>query len=306
VRQNRRPRLPIRTARMSNTNSLTRGPQHPEVHGHRGCRGLRPENTLPAFLHAVALGVDVVELDVVISKDQQVVVSHEPWLSAKLGRDSQGQLIDPAHEQEEQQYNLYQLPYATIQRCSVGEWPHPNFPEQQPVLSYRPLLRDVLQQVTAASQGLNNPVGFSIELKSSPAGDDIFHPRPAQFVDLVVAELQAVGAATRTTLLSFDPRVLQVARQFYPHLKLCLLVEDYLPPVADLFAELGFEPEVLGPDFQLLSTTVTQSIRTAYPRLQIAPWTVNTLEELTTVLKWNVEAITTDYPNRLIELFHKV
>jgi glycerophosphoryl diester phosphodiesterase len=144
---------------MSKHHPSHESPRRPEVHGHRGCRGLRPENTLPAFLHAVALGVDVVELDVVISQDNQVVVSHEPWLSARLGRDALGQLIDPA---QEQQFNLYQLPYATIERCSVGEWPHPNFPSQQPTLSHRPLLREVLQQVSAAGQRLGRIVGFSV------------------------------------------------------------------------------------------------------------------------------------------------
>jgi glycerophosphoryl diester phosphodiesterase len=288
---------------MSNNNSLAERPYRPEVHGHRGCRGLRPENTLPAFLHAVSLGVDVVELDVIISQDNQVVVSHEPWLSAKLGRDASGQSIDST---QEQQYNLYQLPYATIQRCTVGEWQHPNFTEQQPVPSYRPLLRDVLQQVTAASQDLGRPVGFSVELKSSLEGDGIFHPRPPQFVDLVMAELRATGAASRTTLLSFDSRILQAARQAHPNVALCLLVEDHLPSVATLFTSLGFEPEVLGPDFQLLSAAVVQNIRTKYPRLRLAPWTVNTIAELTTVLEWRTESITTDYPDRLLALLSNV
>jgi glycerophosphoryl diester phosphodiesterase len=288
---------------MSNNNTFAKRPHRPEVHGHRGCRGLRPENTLAAFLHAIALGVDVIELDVIISQDNQVVVSHEPWLSAKLGRDDLGQLIDP---KQEQQYNLYQLPYATIQRCTVGEWPHPSFPEQQPVLNYRPLLRDVLQQVTAANQHASRPAGFSVELKSSPEGDDTFHPRPAQFVDLVMAELQAAGAASRTTILSFDPRILQAARQSYPGVALCLLVEDYLPPVATLFTSLGFEPEVLGPDFHLLSAALVQDIRSMYSRLRLAPWTVNTVEELTTVLEWKTASITTDYPDRLLALLSEV
>jgi glycerophosphoryl diester phosphodiesterase len=270
---------------------------HPKVHGHRGCRGLRPENTLSAFLHAVVVGVDVVELDVVISQDGQVVVSHEPWLSAKLGRDPMGKLIDPAYEQ---QYNLYQLPYAIIQQCSVGEWPHPDFPEQQLVPSYRPLLREVVQQVTATSQHLGRMVEFSVEIKSSPEGDNIFHPCPAKFVDLVVAELQYAGAIKRTTLLSFDPRILQVARHSYPEVALSFLIEDYLPPVATLFAALGFVPEVLGPDFQLLSASVVQSIRAAYPSLQLVPWTVNTPKDINTVLSWETDAITTDYPDLLI------
>ena len=292
----------MRTGRMSINISIASQPHRPEIHGHRGCRGLRPENTLSAFLHAAALGVDVVELDVVISQDQQVVVSHEPWLSAKLGRDALGQLIDPA---QEQRYNLYQLPYATIQGCALGEWPHPDFPAQQPVLSYRPLLRDVVQKVTAASQHLGRSIGFSVELKSSPEGDTIFHPKPAQFVDLVVAELQATDVVGRTTLLSFDPRILQVARQCYPDFALCLLVEASLPPIAKLFDSLGFEPEALGPDFHLLSTVVVQSMRAAYPRLRLGPWTVNSPEELATVLEWRTDSITTDYPDRLASLLDK-
>lgn len=269
-----------------------------EVHGHRGCRGLRPENTLPAFLHALALGVDVLELDVVISQDHQVVVSHEPWLSAMLGRGPQGQPISAA---EEQRYNLYQMPYAAICRCPVGEWPHSGFPGQQPVPSYRPLLREVLQRVKSACQQLGRPmVGFSVELKSTLAGDAIWHPTPAVFVDLLVAELAAAHVEAHTTLLSFDPRILQATRQAYPKLALCLLVEDYLPPVPELFAELGFVPASLGPDFQLLSAARLQELRSAYPGLRLIPWTVNTPADLRMVQSWQPDGITTDYPDRLL------
>lgn len=284
-------------------NSLLPTFPRPEVHGHRGCRGLRPENTLPAFLHAVALGADVIELDVVISQDHQVVVSHEPWLSAKLGRDASGLRIDPA---QERQHNLYQLPYTAIRRCALGEWAHPDFPEQQPVPSHRPLLREVLQQVTATAQQLGQSVGFSVEIKSSPEGDDIFHPQPAQFVSLVLAELQAAGATSFTTLLSFDPRILQIARQVHPGLAVCLLIEDHLPPVPALFDHLGFVPDVLGPDFQLLSTQTVQAIRLAYPQLRLVPWTVNTPAELALVWSWHTDGITTDYPDRLLALRQQV
>jgi glycerophosphoryl diester phosphodiesterase len=276
----------------------------PEVHGHRGCRGLLPENTLPAFLHALALGVDVLELDVVISRDQQVVVSHEPWLSARLGRGPQGQLLPPA---EERAYNLYHLPYPLIQGCTVGEWHHPDFPEQQLVLSYRPLLREVLQQVEVACQQLGRPpVGFSVEIKSSPASDGIFHPIPAAFLDLVVAELQAADVLSRTTLLSFDSRILQAAHRAYPSLSLCLLIEDKLPAIVNLFAELGFEPETLGPNFQLLSAELVDELRTTYPALRLVPWTVNSLSDLRLVCSWNVDGITTDYPNRLLQILDRM
>jgi glycerophosphoryl diester phosphodiesterase len=287
---------------MSTSSSLP-GPR-PEVHGHRGCRGLLPENTWSAFQRALELGVDALELDVVVSQDGQVVVSHEPWLSAKLGRGPLGERIDPAHERR---YNLYQLPYATIAQCAVGEWPHPDFPAQQPVLSYRPLLRDVLHQAESWCQEHSRPaVRYSLEIKSSPEGDDLFHPAPAEFVRLTLAELRAASVRTRTTLLSFDPRVLQAARQAQPDLALCFLLEDQLPAIPELFAELGFEPTTLGPDFQLLSAATVQAIRAAYPALRIVPWTVNSPADLSLVHSWQVEGITTDYPDRLLALLGAV
>jgi glycerophosphoryl diester phosphodiesterase len=273
--------------------------RRPEVHGHRGCRGLLPENTLPAFLHALELGVDVLELDVVISADQQVVVSHEPWLAARLGRGPAGERIDPRRERE---YNLYQLPYATIRQCAVGEWPHPSFIGQQPHPSYRPLLGEVFRAVEAAGQRLGcPPVGYSIELKSTPAGDGIFHPAPAQFVELVLAEIDANARQARTTLLSFDARILQAARQQAPAQALCLLNETPAS-VPMLFEQLGFVPDVFGPDFRLLSPALIQELSTLYPALRLVPWTVNELPDLHAAIQWGVSGITTDYPDRLLAL----
>ena len=272
--------------------------QLPEIHGHRGCRGLLPENTLPAFQHALALGVDVLELDVVISADRQVVVSHEPWLSARLGTGPAGEVIDPHRERD---YNLYHLPYATIRQCVVGSQPHPGFPEQQPVASYRPLLREVLATAEAACYHLGRPpVGYSIELKSAAASDDIFHPSPAVFVELVLAELRAAFVLARTTLLSFDYRILQAARQVADCPALCLLSEQF-SAVENLFTQLGFVPDTFGPAFQLLSPVVLQSLG-AFPALRLVPWTVNEISDLKKVLGWPVAGITTDYPDRLSAL----
>lgn len=284
---------------MPNNSFPQEAARRPEIHGHRGCRGLLPENTLPAFLHALELGVDVLELDVVISADHQVVISHEPWLAARLGRGPAGERIDPRREQD---YNLYQLPYATIQQCVVGEWPHPDFAGQHPHTSTRPLLREMLRTVEAAGQRLGRPsVGYSIELKSTPAGDEIFHPAPAQFVELVLAEVQAAAVQARTTLLSFDARILQAARRQAPTQALCLLSE--VPTsVTRLFEQLGFVPDVFGPDFQLLSPALIQKLSTLYPALRLVPWTVNEISDLHTAIQWGVAGVTTDYPDRLLTL----
>jgi glycerophosphoryl diester phosphodiesterase len=289
-------------AGMSSIPSFTPPSSHPQVHGHRGYRGLLPENTLPAFLHAIALGVDVVEMDVVISADHQVVVSHEPWLAAHLGRGPSGELIRP---EQEQTYNIYQLPYSTIRRCVVGEWPSPSFPSQQPVSTYRPLLREVLDACESTCHRLQRPpVGYSIEIKSEPGGDEIFHPAPARFTELVLAEIQAAGIASRTTVLSFDPRILRAVRQLAPTQALCLLSEVSFNATT-LFAELGFEPEVFGPDFRLLSSALVGSLASTYPNLELVPWTVNELHDLKQAIAWGVRGITTDYPNRLLHLLQQ-
>ena len=185
-----------------------------EVHGHRGCRGLRPENTLPAFIHALELGVDVLELDVVISADRQVVVSHEPWLNPLICRGPNG---EPIPVEDALEFNLYRMPYQQIQKCDCGR-PHPNFPNQQSTPAFKPLLRDVLAatELWAAQQLGPRLPGYSIEVKSLPDGDDAFHPAPSDFLQLVLAELEFANITSRTTLLCFDPRILRLAHQLRP------------------------------------------------------------------------------------------
>lgn len=272
-----------------------------EVHGHRGCRGLYPENTLPAFLHAIRLGVDVIELDVVLSADGQVVVSHEPWMNSAICFDTQGQRI-PADE--EQKHNLYHLPYATIQRYDCGQLQHPNFPDQRTLPTYKPLLREVITAADTLVQELGrSPTRFSIEIKSSPIGDLFHHPAPTVFVQVVLAELQALDVVSRTTLLSFDKRILQEARRQLPRLALCLLVEDEMPAEQHI-QDLGFIPEVYGPYHELVSMKLL-ALATRHS-MQVVPWTVNEPAIMSRLLELGVSGLTTDYPNRLLAILQRL
>lgn len=267
------------------------------MHGHRGCRGLRPENTLPAFLHATALGVGVLELDVVLSADQQVVVSHEPWMSAAICLDPAGKRIEPAAQH---QHNLYQLPYGAIRRYDCGQLQHPGFPTQQNQPAYKPLLREVVQQVDALTRRLGRGLmHYSVEVKSTPADDDIFHPSPAPYAAQVLAELRALRIIERTTLLCFDTRVLQAMRQLSPDMALCLLVEDALP-LAQHIEQLGFVPAVYGPQHRLVTPELVAAVRALNMRL--VPWTVNAPDDMARMLSLGISAITTDYPDRLLRI----
>lgn len=271
----------------------------PEVHGHRGCRGLRPENTLLAFLHALTLGVDVLELDVVVSADRQVVVSHEPWFNPAICTGPGGnRLVAGAAAR----ISLYQLPYAAIRQYDCGQLQHPDFPEQLPAPALKPLLREVFAAVESAAARLGRPpVGYSVEIKSTPAGDHVFHPAPADFLALVLAELVAAGVLARTTLLCFDARILRLARQQSPALATSLLVED-ARPWTDSVQRLGFVPDTLGPNFRTVTPVAIQQLRNACPGIRLVPWTVNTPADMQRLRALPVDGITTDYPDRLLAL----
>ena len=274
-------------------------PYRPEIHGHRGCRGLLPENTLPAFLHALALGVDVLEMDVVVSADNQVVVSHEPWLNPSICLDPAGQPIAPSSPSR---FNLYQMPYHLIRQCDCGQLRHSAFPTQQTQPAPKPLLSEVLSAVATATRQLGRPpVRFSIELKSLPEGDNIFHPEPAQFLSLVLTELTTAHVITQTTLLSFDVRILQLAHWQQPNLATCLLVEQEQPWFPSLQA-LGFVPTTFGPDFRTVTPAAVIQLRACYPGLRLVPWTANTPAEMQHLIALQVEGITTDYPDVLSAL----
>jgi len=276
---------------------------HPEVHGHRGCRGLRPENTLSGFLYALALGVDVLELDVVISADQQVVVSHEPWFNPRTCSDPTGRLLAPA---DIPRFNLYRMSYAEIRRFDCGQHGHPDFSEQVPNPACKPLLREVLAAVEAATAlCLRRPVGYSIEIKCSPAGDEVFHPAPAALLALVLAEITIAQVLPRTTLLCFDPRILQMAHACCPALATCLLVEGQVSWCLSL-AALGFVPTTFGPDFRTVTPAATRQLRAGFPGLRLVPWTVNTLPDMRRLRALDVDGLTTDYPDRLLQLLQPV
>lgn len=274
-------------------------PRIPELHGHRGCRGLRPENTLPAFLHALALGVDVLEMDVVISADHQVVVSHEPWLNPAICLDPEGRTIENSPSPP---FNLYQMPYRFIRQCDCGQRRHPAFPEQLSEPACKPLLREVLAAAEAAFRPAGHPpIRYAIELKSSPAGDTVFHPVPEYFLSLVLAEINKAQVSARTTLLCFDHRILRLAHQQQPVLATCLLLEANQPWLASI-EELGFVPTTLGPDFTAVTAAAVHQLRRYHPSLRLVPWTVNQQPDMRALIALGVDGITTDYPNRFLAL----
>jgi glycerophosphoryl diester phosphodiesterase len=154
-----------------------------DLQGHRGARGLKPENSIPGFILALDSGVTTIELDLAITKDKQIVVSHEPWMAANICTQPNGALIK---EKDERKFNIYQMTYDQVLQFDCGSKGNPKFPQQEKVKTSKPLLQEVIIAVEDHIKSYSQyEVDYNIEIKSSPEDDDKFHPTPKEFSDLV-------------------------------------------------------------------------------------------------------------------------
>lgn len=262
--------------------------------GHRGSRGLMPENTIPAMLKAIDLGVTTLEMDAVISRDKQVVVSHDPYFNPDITTTPEGSHLT---RKEGSRLLLYSMDYDSIKKYDVGLKPHPGFPRQQKMAVYKPLLSELIRASEAYTKEKGAaPLWYNIETKSDPSGDGTKHPAPEEFVDLLVEVIQREGIAGRTIIQSFDPRTLQVVHRKYPALKTSLLVEATdLRGLNRQLKELGFMPFAYSPNYALVSASL---VRACHGKgIKVVPWTLNTKEQIRKAKAAGVDGIITDYPD---------
>lgn len=262
--------------------------------GHRGCRGLMPENTIPAMMHALSLGVTTLELDVVITKDRKVVLSHEPFFNHDITTRPDGNSVSLT---EERGLNIYKMNYDEVKKFDVGLKPHPRFPQQQKMAAYKPLLSEVFDSVQTQIKKTKQPqVYYNIETKSIPATDDVFHPKPAEFVELLMAVIKEKRLEEYVIIQSFDFRTLQSLHQKYPTIKTAMLIEDYdKRGIEKQIEALGFQPTIYSPHYSLVTETLINYCHER--KLKIIPWTVNSKEEIERLKKMGVDGIITDYPD---------
>ncbi len=264
-----------------------------ELQGHRGARGLEPENSMQAFKKALELGVNTLELDVVISKDHKVLVSHEPWLNFETTLDSKGNKLT---EETALAYNIYKNNYSDIKKYDIGSIGDPKFPEQRIVTAYKPLLAEVITYAEAT----NPEILYNIEIKSTPTDEAKgYQPSVAKFSDLVVEQLKKANLPLkRVVIQSFDPRVLEYLHKTHPEYKLSFLT--YQNNFETNMKMLSFIPEIYSPYYILLTKDEVAKIQNNH--MQVIPWTVNDKEAMINLLNMGVDGIITDYPNIAIPL----
>lgn len=280
-----------------------------DVQGHRGARGLMPENTVPAFLLALDTGVTTLEMDLAITQDKQVIVSHEPWMSAAYCLDPSGKEIK---EKDEKKYNIFKMKYDGVKQWDSGSKGNSKFPEQLKIKTVKPLLCEV---IVAAENHMKNftkyEADYNIEIKTEPATDNKFHPKPEEFSDLVYQQIDQYLPWSRVVIQSFDFRILRYWHKKYPGVRLAALVEN-LKSIDENLKDLGFVPDIYSPDYKLLDKNEVDRLHRKNPSrtfpgkkgvaVRVIPWTVNDEKEMIALKEMGVDGIITDYPNRALKL----
>lgn len=265
-----------------------------EVQGHRGDRGNFPENSIPAFLSAVKKGVDVLELDVVISKDQKVFVSHEPFMSSQYVLDTYG---NPIAKDKEKSYNLYEMTYDSIRKFDSGSKGNAAFPQQRKQKTYKPLLSEVIDSVEDyITRNSLKQVRYNIEIKSEKEEYGKSQPEPEVFIQMVMKIIKEKGIGGKINIQSFDPEVLNLMRKKFRKTKLAYLVGK--GNLAENLLLLNFKPDIYSPNYKLLNKAEVDSVRLL--KMKLIPWTVNEDATINDMIELQVDGIITDYPERVL------
>ena len=290
-----------------------------DIQGHRGARGLLPENTLPAFSRALDARVTTLELDCGVTRDGVVVIAHDAALNPDIARDAGGRWIQsPAPA-------IWRLTYDELQRYDVGRLDPDSayarrFPKQQPVDGTRiPRLADLFGLVRERG---DPAVRFNIETKISPLAPDET-PAPEAFVQALLAEIRNAGVAARVTIQSFDWRTLQIAQKEAPEIPTAYLTAERTSP--DKFSDAspwtagyrlsafhGSLPRMIkaagGAIWSPYAGDLTEErVREAHALgLKVIVWTVNSEADMRRLIGWGVDGIISDYPDVLAAVRQRI
>lgn len=289
-----------------------------DLQGHRGTRGLAPENTLPAFERALRIGVDTLELDIGVTADGAVVVSHDLYLNPVITRDANGQWLAGDKGPLIHSLTLAQLQTYELGRIKPGTPYAQTFSTQQPHDGTRmPTLAALFERVKALGA---DTVRFNIETKINPTrpGDTV---NPELMARALLNTVRAAGMTQRVTIQSFDWRTLQIVQGFEPGIPTVYLTvqtpdnDNTRDPawtagfkLADHGASVPAMVKAAGgavwsPNAGALTQALVKEAQAL--GLKVIPWTVNAPADMERLIGWGVDGLISDYPDRLREVMQK-
>jgi len=271
-----------------------------DTESHRGGRGVMPENTIPAMLYSLSLdGITTLEMDVKVTADGKLVLSHDDYLNPWFTRKPNGEDLG---EEEKENYPIMQMTYDELQQFDVGLKAHHLFPNQHKMEAYIPLLEDVIDSVQRfiEIEG-REQVFYNIETKSSEEGDHKHNPVPEEFVKLLMDIVEKKGITPYVIVQSADVRTLRVLKEKHPHVRSSYLVgarrKDFT--VEEDLEVLGFQPDIYSPNFKYITREDVE--RCQEMGMKVVVWTPNTKTEIEELKAIGVDGIITDYPELLFD-----
>ena len=270
--------------------------EYVDVQAHRGGAGLMPENTIEAMKHALDMGVNTLELDLQVSKDGLVVVSHDPYFHHRYAIRPDGSYV----EKDDPKEYIYTMPYSEVAKYDVGSRESEVWPGKACIKTVKPLANDLIDFVEnyTKENGLS-PVRYNIEIKSKDAaGEGQNWPTYDRFVTECCKFLHSKQLDDRLVVQSFDVRALNYMHEKYPEFILSYLVDANAPDFDTYMSYLKFTPQWLSPHHTITDEALVQKCREK--GIKLVPWTVDKPEDIKRILDLGVEAIISNYPDRVL------
>jgi glycerophosphoryl diester phosphodiesterase len=259
---------------------------------HRGGRGLMPENTIASEENAINYDCTM-EMDLQMSRDGKIVVSHDAYFNSAFCLTPQGDTMSRAGGMSRLIYNM---PYDSVARYDVGMKPYPALPRQKKTHAVKPLLSVLIDSVEAYGNRRHHVDHYNIEIKSNPKWDGIHYPSLGAYVDSAMAVIERKGIASRTMIQSFDVRALRMVHRKYPSMEISYLVDAKdKKDVQGYIDDLGFKPDVFSPEFSLVTADRVKAFHKS--NILVIPWTPDKLEDMQRLKNMGVDGMITDYPD---------
>lgn len=259
-----------------------------KYYGHRGCRGIFPENTIEGFKKAIEMGVDGIEWDVVVNKDNELVISHEPYIDTSYCSYINGKEIISKKDEE---LNIFTMTTSELKGFDCGSKINNRFPEQEKIKLTKPTYKE-------AEKELKNYKGTILfEIKSESGLVNKYYPNPKKYAEIIHDNVAESPLLSQMIFMSFDNNLLNELHEFFPKSKFVLLVYNPFMSYEKMRNYLNFKPYALGLNHKIISNKFMR--KSEKDKITVFAWTVNDEKDAKELIKMGVKGIITDYPNKI-------
>jgi glycerophosphoryl diester phosphodiesterase len=249
-----------------------------KIFGHRGCRGIYPENTIEGFKKAISFGVDGIELDVVVNKNQELVISHESYIDTNYCL---------TNKLDNESLNIYKMNITEIQKIDCGSKFVKEFPNQLKVKERKPTFKEFKKELNE----YNGDILFEIKCEYNLVNE--YFPEYENYAKIIFKETRYSKHLDKIYFMSFDYRILNELFKIMPNSKYIYLSSN--KEFEQEMKFLNFEPYGVGLDYNIISQKIIDFVHNK--KHVIYGWTINDKENSKTLTSMGLDGVITDYPN---------